>query len=230
MTITTTITLDMITGRSTGHLATLSGNHRLHSDAVTAFQAMQAAAREAGFDLQPASTFRDFQRQQAIWNAKFRGERPVLDADSRPIDISIMSEGELCRAILRWSALPGASRHHWGSDLDIYDPSLLPAEHKLQLEPWEYNVGGYFHPLTTWLSANMKKYGFYRPFENEQGGVAVEPWHLSYYPLANQIQRLLTPTSLLAAWENEEIAGSTWLVKHLDEIFAQYITKVNEVM
>ncbi|MEM8266302.1 D-alanyl-D-alanine carboxypeptidase family protein, partial [Morganella morganii] len=49
--------------------------------AVNAFLAMQQAAREAGFDLQPASTFRDFDRQLAIWNGKFCGQRPVLDKD-----------------------------------------------------------------------------------------------------------------------------------------------------
>ncbi|MEM8275363.1 D-alanyl-D-alanine carboxypeptidase family protein, partial [Morganella morganii] len=75
----------MLTGRSTEHLAPLSGNHRLQPQAVNAFLAMQQAAHEAGFDLQPASTFRDFDRQLAIWNGKFCGQRPVLDKDSRPI-------------------------------------------------------------------------------------------------------------------------------------------------
>lgn len=56
------ITAEMLTGRSTEHLAPLSGNHRLQPQAVNAFLTMQQAAREAGFDLQPASTFRDFDR------------------------------------------------------------------------------------------------------------------------------------------------------------------------
>ena len=110
------INAEMLTGRSTEHLAPLSGNHRLQPQAVNAFLAMQQAAREAGFDLQPASTFRDFDRQLAIWNGKFCGQRPVLDKDSRPIDVAPLSAAERCEAILRWSALPGASRHHWGSD------------------------------------------------------------------------------------------------------------------
>ena len=136
------ITPEMLTGRSTDHLAPLSGNHRMQPAAVAAFLAMQQAAHAAGFNLQPASTFRDFERQQAIWNGKFCGERPVLDKDSRPIDITPLSDAERCEAILRWSALPGASRHHWGSDLDVYDPTLLPEGQKLQLEPWEYEQGG----------------------------------------------------------------------------------------
>ncbi|MCZ8486094.1 D-alanyl-D-alanine carboxypeptidase family protein [Vibrio lentus] len=30
------------------------------------------------------------------------------------------SEQQKLSAILRWSALPGASRHHWGCDFDVF--------------------------------------------------------------------------------------------------------------
>ncbi|MGO3395699.1 MAG: M15 family metallopeptidase [Serratia proteamaculans] len=217
------ITPEMLTGRSTDHLVPLCGNHRLQPAAVAAFLAMQQAALAAGFDLQPASTFRDFDRQQAIWNGKFCGQRPVLDKDSRPIDIETLSAAERCETILRWSALPGASRHHWGSDLDVYDPSLLPAGQKLQLEPWEYEDGGYFYPLNQWMTAHMAEFGFYRPFTEEGDGVAVEPWHLSYRPLAREAEHLLTPALLLAAWKNKDVAGAQWLEEHLPSIFSRFI-------
>lgn len=63
----------------------------------------------------------------------------------------------------------------------MYDPSLLPEGQKLQLEPWEYEEGGYFAPLNQWLTAHMAEFGFYRPFTEDSGSVAVEPWHLSYH-------------------------------------------------
>lgn len=217
------ITPQMLTGRSTEHLVVLTGNHRMQPQAVDAFLAMQQAAKVAGFDLQPASTFRDFDRQLAIWNGKFRGERPVLDKDSQPIDISQLDDAARCETILRWSALPGASRHHWGSDLDIYDPSLLPAQAKLQLEPWEYLAGGYFYPLTQWLDTHMTEFGFYRPFSEDTGGVAAEPWHLSYRPLAQAAEHLLTPAILLEAWQSQDVAGSEWLIRHLPMIFSRFI-------
>lgn len=218
----------MLTGRSTEHLVELSGNHRLQPEAAAAFQAMQRAAKTDGFELQPASTFRDFARQLAIWNSKFCGERAVLDQDSQPIDILSLSAAERCQAILRWSALPGASRHHWGSDLDVYDPSLLPDGQKLRLEPWEYAEGGYFHPLDQWLTAHMAEFDFYRPFAEDQGGVAVEPWHLSYRPLAQQAEQLLTPELLLDAWRDNNVAGAPWLESHLSSIFARFIRPKGE--
>ncbi|MDC9590899.1 M15 family metallopeptidase [Xenorhabdus sp. XENO-10] len=221
------MTPEILTGLSTDHLITLTGNHRLQFNATKAFLAMQKEATKAGFKLQPASSFRDFTRQQTIWNEKFHGQRPVLDDNSQPLDISKMSEGELCEAILRWSALPGASRHHWGTELDIYDPFLLPEGKKLQLEPWEYENGGYFEPLTHWLTENMSHYDFYRPFTRHDTGVAYEPWHISYWPLSHEAENLFDEQTLLSAWENRDIAGINWLKSNLSYIFKKYIRIVD---
>lgn len=218
------LTNAMLTGQSDAHLARFpTSNHRLQVAALDAFLAMQEQAKKAGFNLQPASTFRDFQRQQMIWNEKFAGIRPVLDHNSQPLEITHLTTEQLCHAILHWSALPGASRHHWGTDLDIYDPDLLPEETKLQLEPWEYQQDGYFCPLTEWLSDNMAEYGFYRPFVSSSSAVAEEPWHLSYQPLAQHYENQLTPALLLDVWQEHIIAGYSWLKPHLDEIFQRYI-------
>ncbi|MBU9842119.1 M15 family metallopeptidase [Rahnella aceris] len=218
------ITHEMLTGRSAAHLVIIDdGPHRLQKEAAQAFEKMRLAAREAGFDLQPASTFRDFDRQLAIWNGKFRGERPVLDKNSQPVDVSALTTAERCELILRWSALPGASRHHWGSDLDVYDPSLLPAGKTLQLEPWEYEEGGYFYPLNQWMSAHMTEYDFYRPYAEDRGGVAVEPWHLSYRPLAAECEKQLTPQVLISSWTGKDVAAADWLAGQMDTLFPRFI-------
>ncbi|MFC3394897.1 M15 family metallopeptidase [Brenneria rubrifaciens] len=217
----------MLTGKSDTHLTTLSGHHRLHPETILAFQAMQRAAAQQGFALQPASTFRDFERQRLIWNGKFRGERPVLGNDGKPLNVLTLSEGERCQAILRWSAMPGASRHHWGSDLDIYDPTLLPEGEKLRLEPWEFEAGGYFAPLNAWLSQHMHEYGFYRPYAHDLGGVAAELWHISYYPLAQYAEGQLTSDIIRSAWQGEDIAGSDWLCEHLPYLFTRFIHNVD---
>ncbi|NHB96003.1 M15 family metallopeptidase [Photorhabdus stackebrandtii] len=223
------ITANMLTGLATGHLIALSGNHRLQPEAAKSFLSMQQAAANAGMNLQPASTFRDFQRQQTIWNGKFRGEHPVLDENSQPMDITQLTEGELCQAILRWSALPGASRHHWGTDLDIYDPTMLPENQKLQLEPWEYENGGYFESLAHWLTENMAHFGFYRPFVGKRDGVAYEPWHISYRPLSGQLEKLLTKQMLLDVWQQHDIAGIGWLSANLLYIFENYLSSSQEM-
>ncbi|MCW2254484.1 LAS superfamily LD-carboxypeptidase LdcB [Providencia alcalifaciens] len=217
------ISIEMLTGRSTDHLVTLGGSHRLQFNATKAFLAMQQAAAKEGFKLQSASAFRDFSRQQLIWNEKFAGKRPVLDKQSEPIDISLLSEGELCEAILHWSALPGASRHHWGTEIDIYDPFRLPAGQSLQLEPWEYETGGYFSELNQWMNDNMAMYDFYRPFAAKDAGVAYEPWHISYWPLSHEAEQLLTPEVIKIVLDKEEILGKNWLSANLEYVFNRYI-------
>ena len=86
--------------------------------------------------------------------------------------------------ILRWSAIPGGSRHHWGCDLDIYDQKAISSDYKVQLIPSEYESSGPFYQLTLWLDENMQEFGFFRPYSRDCGGIAPEPWHLSYRPLS----------------------------------------------
>lgn len=211
-------------GLNDSHLTPLNEpGHRLQPEAREAFMAMQAAAAEAGFNLMPASSFRSFERQLAIWNGKFEGKRPLLDANSQPLDALALSEPERINAILHWSALPGTSRHHWGTDLDIYDPDLLPHGSKLKLEPWEYQLGGYFYPLSQWLTANMARFDFFLPFAQQHNGVAIEPWHISYRPLAANCASQLTLPLIADTLRLQHIAGKTHILKQLDEIFVRYI-------
>ena len=140
------LTPEMLTGKSREHLINLpaphSPNHFLQAEAMKAFQGLQQSAAKNGFNLQPASSFRDFERQQLIWNGKFNGERKVHDDAGNPLDLASLDDWQKAQAILRWSALPGGSRHHWGTEIDIFDPDLLPQGQSLQLEPWEYERGG----------------------------------------------------------------------------------------
>ncbi|HEX6397833.1 MAG TPA: M15 family metallopeptidase, partial [Steroidobacteraceae bacterium] len=114
--------LDQLTGRARDHLVELSDPRcTLHRLVVAPFLAMRAAAAADGIDLVAFSSFRDFDRQLAIWNGKFRGERPMQDRAGKPLDPGSLSAAERVAAILWWSALPGASRHHWGTDFDVMD-------------------------------------------------------------------------------------------------------------
>lgn len=214
-------------GMDEGHLVMVPGNapHRLQPEAASAFVAMQQAAADDGIELAIASSYRPFARQLLIWNGKFNGERPVLDAQCQPLDVSTLDEAARIQAILRWSALPGTSRHHWGSDLDIYSPALLPEGASLQLEPWEYDEGGYFAPLSHWLEQHMAEFGFFQPFSlSPQGaGPAREPWHLSHAPSAAMAEQALTREALREALASEPLAGKNTLLAQLEEIWCRYV-------
>src|SRR6476469_7311438 len=123
----------------------------LHRDAVAPFLAMRAAAADEGIDLLPYSAFRDFAAQVEIWNRKFRGERPLYDRDGTVSDHASLSAEELVEAFLVSSAVPVASRHHLGSEIDVFDAAALPADYRVKLLPEEYASDGVFAKLAAWL-------------------------------------------------------------------------------
>ena len=220
------MTQDQLLGLDESHLILVGrGPHRLTAATAAAFNDMQVAAAYEGFNLQAASSWRSFERQLAIWNGKWRGERPLLDADNRPLDALQLGEAERLHAILRWSALPGTSRHHWGTDLDIYDPDCLPVGTRLALEPWEYEAGGWFADLGEWLGDHMADFGFFLPYAkplDAAQGVAYEPWHISF-ALESAEQRL-DPDALALCLQQADIEGKACILSHLDEILARYVT------
>ena len=79
-----------------------------------------------------------------LWNRKWRGERPLLDAAGRPLDPATLDDAERMDAILCWSAIPGGSRHHWGTDVDVIDAAAMPDGYQVQLVAAEYAADGVF--------------------------------------------------------------------------------------
>ena len=149
---TVELTADQILGLDDAHLIAVA-EHRLDAHTAYAFENLQQAASQAGFNLQIASSYRNFDRQLWIWNQKATGKRPVLDIHSQPIDIHQFTEQQLVFEILNWSTPPGTSRHHWGTDLDIFDADQIAID-DLRLVPAEYHEGGPCHALYTWLQAH----------------------------------------------------------------------------
>ena len=107
-------------GQQNDYLVDAGNGHRLHRDVISPFLAMQDAAQKDGVDLQLVSSFRDFDRQTAIFNRKWTGQAQLLDINGNELPFASLSDDEKLHAILTWSALPGGSRHHWGTDIDVY--------------------------------------------------------------------------------------------------------------
>jgi LAS superfamily LD-carboxypeptidase LdcB len=216
-----------LTGRCTTHVQALAGSKlKLHPALFAPLAAMRAAAASDGIALEPVSAFRDFDHQLAIWNAKFRGERVLLGRDGAPLRPRPQTEPGLIEAILLWSALPGASRHHWGTDLDVIDRSGLAAGAQPQLTRAEFAIDGPFARLEAWLSAHCEQFGFFRPYDRDRGGVQPEPWHLSFAELAEPALEALTLEVLREALSGVDLAGSASVLEKLPEIHARYVRGV----
>lgn len=214
-------------GLTNSHTVLIAGEAdtvRLVPRAAEAYLYMQDAAAQAGISMRIASAFRSFERQQLIWNRKFQGESPLYNSHGELLDQQQLAVGEKVAAILTWSALPGASRHHWGTDFDVYDPTAFAdGQRQLQLIPAEYEPDGPCYELHQWLLQHAHEFGFFFPYARYQGGVAAEPWHLSYAPLATTYQTALTVETLENLLSSQDIAGLAYILEQLPEIKQRYI-------
>jgi LAS superfamily LD-carboxypeptidase LdcB len=228
----TALSAEQLTGRVRTHVldVPLDVPHGagcvLHPDAAAAFLGLRAAAAQSDIDLVAVSSFRSFQQQLAIWNEKFRGRRPLLDQDGRALEVGVMTEEQIVRAILMWSALPGASRHHWGTEVDVIDRAALAPGQQAQLLAQEYAPTGVFRRLGAWLPRNCGEFGFFLPYDCDRGGVQPEPWHLSFAPVSGAALPALTLEVLTAALEPVDLAGWAVVRRQLADIHARYVCAV----
>lgn len=218
------ITTQHALGLDASHLCEAQDGHRLEKQTYDAFLLMQQAAKKDNVNINIASSYRNFERQKFIWDQKWQGLRPLYSPDGILLDNASLSEEKKLAAILTWSALPGASRHHWGTDLDIFDRRAIERSgKKLQLVPDEYSVNGPCGALSQWLIENAEKFDFYLPYSFYNGGVSAEPWHISYQPMAHRIQQLQTLDALQALISKEAINGQDYVLCRLPMIYRKYI-------
>ena len=142
--------------------------------AAIAFKKMQTAAKRDSIDLKIVSSFRSYETQKRIWNRKY--QRFTEEGLTGP---------EAIAKIIEYSTLPGTSRHHWGTDIDLIDGSKEVAGDVLLEEHFHH---GAYEKLRLWLQKNAVRYGFGIVYTKDslRKGFLYEPWHYSYMPLAKQ--------------------------------------------
>lgn len=221
------VTLEQSLGISTHHV---QNSHQfgaqLHPGVESALLQLQQAGRRHGFELAVVSGFRSAERQLAIWNAKASGQRVLLDTEERLVNYTDLDEVSLMHTILRWSALPGASRHHWGCDMDVVDAAAVTSLSDVQLTQAECREGGPFSAFHQWLTEqlNSENFGFYRPYDIDRGGVAPEPWHLSYRLLADTFESVHSLQGLHDYIAQSEIVLKDCILAHLPGIYQRYVS------
>ena len=147
----------------------------LRKETLDAFVIMRQKAKSDGVSLTIISACRNFNHQKRIWEAKWNGSRKVGGQD---LSQAIPSVAERATEILKYSSMPGTSRHHWGTDIDIN--SLSPSYFESGKGKQEYE----------WLRDNAYEFGFCQVY-SEKGmerkyGYEEEKWHWSYIPIASK--------------------------------------------
>lgn len=157
------------------------GGMWLRQDAYDSFVAMHAAAAADGVELVIVSAHRDYRKQRRIWQTAWQNR-----AGTHPDAL------QRARKILQYKAMPGASRHHWGTEVDL---------NSLQNGWFEFGRG---LALYRWLSEHAAAFGFcqvYGPREHRGDGYLEEKWHWSYLPAARELMRQAGDVFVGMRWE-----------------------------
>ena len=149
-------------------------NMYLRREALAALLEMADAAGRDSVRFLVRSATRNFNRQKQIWESKWRGDRLLEGREQAPKVYP--RPYDRAKAILRWSSMPGSSRHHWGTDVDFnaFDNAYF-----------EHGSGKRFY---SWMLAHASTYGFCQPYTRRDSlrpvGYNEERWHWSYRPVA----------------------------------------------
>jgi LAS superfamily LD-carboxypeptidase LdcB len=183
-----------------------------HNEAVEALTRMADAAQLDGVELRVVSAFRSFEDQTRIWNNKWTGQTRV-EGGRLPETIPVPVARAL--KILEYSAMPGTSRHHWGTDFDF---------NNLNNAWFETGEG---KQVYGWLSANAAAYGFCQTYTakgpGRPEGYNEERWHWTYVPAAGpMLQQFLQEVGYerLAGFEGADVAREI-------DILGRYVPGIN---
>ncbi|WP_158975761.1 M15 family metallopeptidase [Cellulophaga sp. L1A9] len=171
----------------------------LRKEAHDAFIEMKRAAYTGGIDLKIVSSYRSFNRQQVIFENKF-----IKYTDAGMDPLAAISK------IIEYSTIPGTSRHHWGTDIDVID-----GYQKVNgdvLVPSKYGEGQPFSDFKKWMDENSEKFGFYLVYtdDKKRRGFKYEPWHFSYAPISIPMLETFRSKNLLQIYKEEDFLGSEY--------------------
>ncbi|HXJ97489.1 MAG TPA: M15 family metallopeptidase [Gelidibacter sp.] len=165
------LSYDELIGKGTPKL--YGDGFQIRKEAYDAFIAMKNAALNEDIAIQVVSSYRNFDHQNRIWERKYKSFIQQGLSPEKAID-----------KIIEYSTIPGTSRHHWGTDMDLIDANAV--QPKSVLSPSHFEGNGCFVNFKKWMDTHSRDYGFYLVYTNnpQRKGFKYEPWHYSYKSLS----------------------------------------------
>ncbi|SDB53797.1 D-alanyl-D-alanine carboxypeptidase [Flavobacteriaceae bacterium MAR_2010_188] len=201
-----TITDEELLGKA--HLNFRNENLKLRNEAYECFNLMKEEALVSNIKIEGVSAFRSYEDQKRIWNRKFLA---YTKDGLLPMDA--------IHKIVEYSTMPGTSRHHWGTDIDLIDGAVN--QPKNVLSPQHFKNNGPFVKFKQWMENNSERFGFYLVYTNLESrkGFKYEPWHYSYKPLSDSYLKHYRERDIFQLAKSSDIEG----VSHLsDDFLSQY--------
>jgi hypothetical protein len=182
------------------------------------FVEMKNAANKDGINLKIVSGYRPYQRQKIIWNSKFLINEKLG-----------LTPLENINKIIQYSTIPGTSRHHWGTEIDIIDGNKKIKGDVLITNNY-FNKNS-FEPMRIWLEENSNKFGFVLPYTKDpiRSGFYYEPWHYSYSKLSKIFLEEYVKLNLVEKIIDSEILGIEYMTKNfMNDYEKKYILGLNK--
>ncbi|WP_340065203.1 M15 family metallopeptidase [Ascidiimonas aurantiaca] len=209
-----TFTTDDLLGKGTPELF---GEGKLRKQAHEAFLNMKEAAAKEGFTIKIVSGYRNFDRQKLIFERKYK-----------KFTQAGLSSIEAINKIIEYSTIPGTSRHHWGTDIDIiddhgnYEGDVLVAD--------KFHGEGPFCKFREWLEQHANTFGFYIVYTNDpdRKGFKYEPWHYSYAPISKPMLQAYKKLDIRKILQEQNLAGSDYFTESfMDAYIKNHILDIN---
>lgn len=205
-------TRNQLIGKGNPDIIGDSYTSKMHKSAKEAFTQMKAAAARENIKLEVVSAYRSFQRQKEIFERKYK-----------QFTAQGLTPEKAIGKIIEYSTIPGTSRHHWGTDLDIIDANA-PRPSNVLL-PENFHGNGAFCNLKMWMDDNSGNFGFFEVYTDNgnRKGFKYEPWHFSFAPVSiPMLKAYQEKINVKKMLREEKILGSD----HFSESFiSQYINK-----
>lgn len=196
----------------------LFGNgYKLREEAQLSFKKMQDAALKDGISIGAISSYRSFEHQKRIWERKFKSNKAKG-----------LSNHDNIKKIIEYSTIPGTSRHHWGTDIDIYQTNVK--QPKNVLLPKNYHHNGPYCKLKEWMDANASTYGFYLVYTDNANrkGFKYEPWHYSYKALSTTYLKAYKKLNISEILKTEGLSGiDSFTADFINKYISQNILDIN---
>lgn len=185
-------------------------NYRLRKAAAKAFEAMNESAQKENFNIKAVSSYRSYEAQNRIWERKFKQFTQEGMNPTKAID-----------KITEYSTIPGTSRHHWGTDVDIVLENNLGLADELLEEHFTSN--GPFYEFKNWLNEHAESFGFYEVYTStpNRKGFKYEPWHFSFKPLSKKYLEAYMKLDIAQILKTS-LMGGEYLTEHFIQ---KYITE-----
>lgn len=190
---------------------------QIRKEAFEAFTKMRKAALNDNISIQVVSSYRNFAHQNRIWERKYKN-----------FTQQGLSPENAIQKIIEYSTIPGTSRHHWGTDMDIIDANV--PQPKNVLSPGHFEGNGSYVKLKEWMDANSRDFGFYLVYTNKPGrkGFKYEPWHYSFKALSCDYLNAYRKLNLKDILNKEALMGHQHLTdSFLDTYYAENILDIN---